>query len=741
MAVWQFVSGTAIGAGLVARGLLRRSPRPTDLAQRLAMLPLDGWPLRAPVEIAWNDQAVPFISAAHDDDAAVALGAVQAHLRLGQLQVMRRIAQGRVAEMVGPLGIELDRALLLFDFARSVPATIAALAPETRSWAEHFLAGLNHHIDRVTRLPEECRLLGIGREHWGLADLFTVARLASADVTWIVFARLLRAQRQLNADWPAVLHALMQDGSAVPSGLQPGQERAEDALAHLARMGSNAAVVGGRRTTNGAALIASDPHLGLGLPNLWLLAGLRAPGLHAVGLMLAGFPFIALGRNRWIAWGGTSLHAASSELVDVRGDDQRITTQYRMIQVRGAGPTRLAMREHSVGPVVSDGMILRNDIALALRWVGHAVSDELGCFLRVMRAPDWDGFQAAFRSFAVPGQTMLFAAADGRIGHLLAGHLPRRPTTMPSDLISPPDQLWSLDGLSVLSEETAETDPAPDFYASANERPGRPNFPVGYFFAATDRQARLAELLHGDGRLDLAAMRRLQADVHHPAALALRDRLLAYADAASLGKAAAVLAAWDGAYAPDSAGALVFEILLGSLANQLKAARRLRPVADMWTGRALIARAILGTPAAELRLAVRAGLRRAGRQLRRHRNWGGLHRVKLVHPLARLPLLGRRFHFGEMAAPGGNDTLNKTGTGLVRGRHATGFGTCARHISDMSDLDENYFVLFGGQDGWIGSANQTDQAALWRDGRYIRLPMRPESVAAAHPHRTLLQPS
>jgi penicillin G amidase len=42
------------------------------------------------------------------------------------------------------------------------------------------------------------------------------------------------------------------------------------------RAGSNAVAVGPRRSATGGALLASDPHLGVLLPNLWLLAGLRS---------------------------------------------------------------------------------------------------------------------------------------------------------------------------------------------------------------------------------------------------------------------------------------------------------------------------------------------------------------------------------------------------------------------------------------------------------------------------------
>jgi penicillin G amidase len=64
----------------------------------------------------------------------------------------------------------------------------------------------------------------------------------------------------------------------------------------------------------------------------------------------------------------------------------------------------------------------------------------------------------------------------------------------------------------------------------------------------------------------------------------------------------------------------------------------------------------------------------------------------------------------------------------------------ARHISDLSDLDRNYFVLLGGQDGWLGSTTFLDQVALWQQGKYITLPLRPETARATYPHVTQHEP-
>ncbi len=58
----------------------------------------------------------------------------------------------------------------------------------------------------------------------------------------------------------------------------------------------------------------------------------------------------------------------------------------------------------------------------------------------------------------------------------------------------------------------------------------------------------------------------------------------------------------------------------------------------------------------------------------------------------------------------------------------------------MSDIDANYFVLFGGQDGWLGSENFADQIALWQGGEYIRMPLSEERVAEAFPTVMQLTP-
>ena len=107
-----------------------------------------------------------------------------------------------------------------------------------------------------------------------------------------------------------------------------------------------------------------------------------------------------------------------------------------------------------------------------------------------------------------------------------------------------------------------------------------------------------------------------------------------------------------------------------------------------------------------------------------------MHRLMLRHPLAFLPVIGGRFAFADLPSAGSSETLMKTAHGLTSERHRVRYGSNSRHISDMTDPDRNLFVLLGGQDGWLNSATFLDQVPLWREGRYIELPLRPETVRA-----------
>lgn len=735
---WQdWPHGLAVLAGLILRDAVRPAPAALSTEERLGMLPTGDLPLCEPVTIRWDKHQIPFIEAATERDLAVGLGAAHAHLRLGQIEITRRIALGRVAEMVGPLGIAADQAIRLLQLDRAVPAMIAGLPDETRLWVDGFLDGLNHVIANA-RPPREFDLLGLQPEPWTIADLMTVLRLGSADISWLIWARLLRVRRRLPVGEWRVLWRRLHAAGAPPAPDRTG-------LASLLRAGSNSAAVSGARTESGAALIASDPHLPHGLPSSWLIVGLRGPVTQCVGLTMPGLPFVALGRNADIGWGGTSLHAQSSDLFDVSDiPPSDIETRHATLKVRGGADRTVALRHTAHGPIVSDGILFPSREPLSMRWMGHRASDELTAMLAVARAGDWTGFRTALDGFGVSGLNMIFAGRDGTVGHLLAAHMPRRPHAIPDDIPLPLDAAEAWSRRVTAADQPMRTSPEHALVVSANQAPARGPAPVGYFFSPPDRAQRIEALLDRPAPVDMAAMRTMQRDVRAQRSLALRDLLLAHWPGSGDGPHRRglhdALAGWDGRYDADSVGALAFELLLGGIVRRLGQARLRRAHEAVWMTQPLLQEELAALPPGRLAWLVARAIVPAARRLQRHGDWGSLHRIRLSHPFGRLPLVGHRYRRPAFASGGSNDTVQKSVHRLTDRPHLSGFGACARHVSDLSDPDANEIVLLGGQDGWFGSENFDDLTTLWRAGRAVRVPLRPGSVAATFLHVTMLHP-
>ena len=729
-------------------GFLRPKPDSIALEQRLAALPRAGLPLRRPVTVHWDDHQVPFIEAETDHDLAVALGVVHVHLRWAQMELMRRVAQGRLSELLGPFGIRLDRVLRTLDFPRAVPAIAASLPAETRAWLEGFVAGINHAIQHLPQTPPEFRLLGLRRERWELADVLTVTRLAAADVTWGVWLALLpeRDRPAISSLWNRLIGSDATLDLAADPDTAASIGRLRGMLGRFARPGSNSWAVAPARSASGGAWMASDTHLPALLPNLWLIAGYRSPSYHLAGLMVPGIPAALLGRNPWIAWGGTNLHATSSDLFDVSDlPPGAITERRERLRVRFHGERTIVVHDTAWGPIISDLPQLRGAGGrYALRWIGHTPSDEITALLALNRARDWTQFRAALDMIAVPGQNITYADAAGHIGKAMAVHLPNRPPEAPASLVLPRAAARHWESTVRGSELPAVLDPPEGFVASANNRPPPAKVLIGHFFSADHRINRLREALAATDRWDFARLGALQQDVVLLAAAPMRRllaRLLRDHRHPQAAKLAQILDTWDGHYEAAAAGPLVLELLLFHLGVALHGRRMLRLYSASWNTRGMLFHDVATLPPAVITRALRYAVPRATHGLRRFGTWGRMHRLEPRHVMASIPGLGRFYRFGEWAADGGNDTLMKTAHALTGRRHHAALASTARHISDLSDMDANWFVLLGGQDGWIGSTTLFDQTRLWRAGAYIHVPLRPETVRAGFVRaRTELRP-
>jgi len=727
-------------------GCAALAPRTTSVDQRLAALPTAGLPLERAVTIRWNDHLVPWIEAETDRDLAVALGLVHGHLRGAQIALLRQISRGRIAEVAGPLATDIDHALRILDFSRAAPAIEAAWPPETRAFVDAFLAGLNH-ATQGTKRPPEFALLGLRPDPYTVGDLLAIGRLAGTDISWFSYLTLLaeRGQPSFKALWQRVLEA---GASLNPPEAAPNARQAalETILQSAAKSGSNTVAVAPSRSASGAALIASDPHLGMSLPNLWLLAGMRSPSFHVVGLMVPGVPIIGIGRNPDVAWGGTNLRSASSDLFDVSSlpPSQIETRETRIHQRLWFSATR-SIRTTPLGPVMTDAAVVPNPSGrpLALRWAGHEPTDEITALLDAARATSGAAFEASFANFGVSPQNFLWADRGGHIGRFTATVLPDRAGFPADDVVldaADPNATSAWQRLRTSRTLPRLVDPADGILASANENPATwatDPPPIGYFFSDGDRVGRLRTLLTAKPKLAPDDLTALQTDTLAPKAAILAAGLLARLDALPGGAPEPAMLArlrgWDGDYAADSEGALVFELLLSQLAPKLLPEGRPGGARGPETGwnflTTFLLRDLDTRPPAAREAILREAVAAAAPLAAKYRVWGDIHRQRAAHILVNIPVLGRRFVVDTWPTGGSRETPMKTGHGLVTGPHEVSFGSMARHVSDLGDPDANWFVLFGGQDGWLGSAAYADQLALWRAKQAIRMPLRPETVA------------
>ncbi|MHC4379162.1 MAG: penicillin acylase family protein, partial [Planctomycetota bacterium] len=183
--LWRLpLIGAGLALALAACVLNPPSPGSISLDTRLEHFPTDDLDLFAPAEVRWNEQAVPYLIVEDERDVPYLLGLTHGHLRRAQLEILRHIARGELSRLGGPFAKAIDALLRTLDLDRAVPQMVEELPDETRAWVERYVAGLNRQAQESSRRPADARLLGLDvRREWTAADVLTIARLASVDIS------------------------------------------------------------------------------------------------------------------------------------------------------------------------------------------------------------------------------------------------------------------------------------------------------------------------------------------------------------------------------------------------------------------------------------------------------------------------------------------------------------------------------------------------------------------------------
>jgi penicillin amidase len=747
--------------------------------------------LGGPVEVLRDRYGIPHIFAPSLEDASFALGFVHAQDRLWQMEMSRRVAAGRLAEVVGAGGLETDRFLRTLGVRRAAQANLAVLDGETVRMLEAYAAGVNAFLASDPVLPPEFWLTGVRPEPWSPVDSISWIKMMAWDLGGNWRDELLRMRLAKTLPM-ARIHEFLPPypGEPVPviadlKELYSSMERDAVRLARFAPdsdgLGSNNWVVSGDRTESGKPLLANDPHLGLSAPPVWYFAHISAPDMNVIGSTLPGVPGVILGRNERIAWGftntGPDVQDLYIEKLDAAGGylapegPRPFQVIEEIIKVKGAEPEKLRVRVTRHGPVISDVSRAAQDLAprghvIAFSWTALSEGDRsMQAALKFARAREWDGFLAAARDFQTPQQNIVYADVEGNIGFIAAGRVPlRKPGNDLNGMAPAPGWLERYDWAgSIPFEELPHSfNPPGGAIVTANHRITPPGYPhlISSNWEPPYRADRIQALLDATPKHSVPSFARIQADVTSLAMRELLPKLLATRPRSEEArKALALLAKWDGAMAAGRAEPLIAwawwrELTRAIYADELGDAFR-----QNWLARAVFLTSVLSgdpgparwcddmrTPAIEtceeqLAVSLEAALadlgKRYGSDPARWR-WGEAHLARHEHrPFGRQPLLARIFDI-TVPSPGDTYTVN-VGRNVMNNdaepfanRHAASL----RAIYDLSDLEKSLYIHSGGQSGNILSDHYKAFSEAWAKNEYI--PMRiARKTLEAEPHQLL----
>jgi len=720
--------------------------------------------LEMPATVARDRLGIPRIKARSAHDAYFTLGWVHAQDRMWQMELQRRIAAGRLAEIFGAKALASDRFMRTLGLRRRAEASVARLDGASRDALAAYAAGINSWIaDNGLRLPLEYRLVGLRPEPWAPADSLAWGRLMGLQLAGNWKDDVLRG-KLLGKLGPQLLDELFPGSAAdapiTVASLPPAL--ADSVLAALPeaaepRLASNVWVVDGKHTRSGKPLLANDPHLAFQAPILWYLARVEAPDLLVAGATVPGIPFHLIGHNARIAWGLTATHADTVDLFveklsadgaayAVPGGSRPLGVRSEVIKVKGGADEVLTVRETRHGPVISDlaakGLAGDGEV-VAMRATALEPDDLTAqAFLRINRASDWNGFVAALKDFASPVQNVAFADTSGTIGFITAGRVPIRR----GGDGSLPAEGWTGEGDWVgwipFGRMPRLVNPRSGIIVNANNPVTGPDYPYEITASWPDgyRARRILDLLAGRNGLAADDMAAIQTDTLSLAAIELKALVAGAEPATPLGReAAGMVAAWDGHADRDRPEPLIFNAWIGRLWHDLLAPTLGEDAAAFGAVRPAVLAGILTghhhwcgdqgcerLAGASLDSAVADLARRYGADPRAWR-WGAAHRAVFTNPvLAALPL-PERLAAPAIATDGDDFTVNRGSFAPDTFTHLHGAGL--RAIFDLAAPDDSGFVIATGQSGNALSRHFTDQIKAWRAN--LRTTIGAESAEAA----------
>ena len=735
--------------------------------------------------VYFDDFGVPHIYADSEKDAMRALGYVHAQERLWQMELLRRIAPGRLSEIFGSVALKNDMFFSGIGIEEASAKAISKLNKNSPSYqlTLAYLDGINQYLDEGVT-PIEFTLVGVKKEKFTIKDVYNIFGYMSFS-----FAMAQKTDPLLtdirNKYGAEYLKDLGINGefntTQIKSSKVDSKEYsiiAKSVAALLDKspippfVGSNSWVVGPDKTKSGKVIFANDPHIGFSQPATWYEAHLITPTHELYGCYLAGTPFPLLAHNRDYAYGLTMFENDDIDFYQEKnkaGDSSQYHTpagfaKYesikKTIKVKDTSDVVLTIKSSRHGPLMNDlleRLDRKNPIAMSWIYTQQPIQI-LDAVYGLSHAKNKEDFKKAVQLVAAPGLNVMYGDAKGNVGWWATGKLYKHHKGVNS--------LFILDGASGeddiaeyldFSKNPSAENPEWGYVYSANNQPEAID---GYlypgYYLPEDRAKRIVSLLDVKSDWDKESISKMIYDDTSETALGVVRNLISSLNKSSLSTAEKqvlnVLRSWKGAHnvtdvAPtiynkwiylylkhtfeDEMGSDNFNLFLGTSLGKQVIARQIENENSVWWDD-IKTKNVKETRdeivAQSFHKAVSSLQKQLGNSVSDW-NWGTVHTVEHEHPMGKVAALRKLFNVGPFASPGSNEVINNQFFGYNEdGRYYVKGGPSTRRVVDFSDIENSWSILPTGQSGNPFSKHYDDQAEMFNAGKFRRMKLNKEEI-------------
>ena len=728
------------------------------------------------VTIYFDEIGVPHINAKNQKDAYIALGYVHAQDRLWQMELIRRIAPGRLSEIFGKDLLETDVFFAGLGIEEASEKSIAKLDTSSEAYlmSMAYLEGVNQYVNEG-KMPLEFDLVGIKKEKYTLKDIYNVFGYMSFSfaVAHKTDPLLTEIKEKLGAPYfNELMSAFDKNLTINKTEIQPIKAEMSKAVSKImdnlpvsAFIGSNSWVIAPEKTRNGKVLFANDPHIGFAQPSVWYQNHIKTPDYEIYGYNIALMPFPLLGHNRDYAYGLTML--ANDDLnfyIEKNNPDN--ANQYKTIdgfkdyeirtktiKIKDEKDTTFQVKVSKHGPIMNGlNRNISDDRPIAMNWMYTYLENEmLNVAHGISHAKSLENFRASVAKIHAPGLNVMYGDAKDNIAWFAAAKLYQLRDSVSSktylDGASGKDEILEI---LPFEENPQAINPSRNYVYSANHQPDsvRGKLYPGYY-QPEDRSKRIVELLEAKNDFTKEDVAKMIYDVKSSNVSQIANDLLAIVNdsdfSVSQKKAVSILKNWDGTYSKTAVGATIynrflyeflvntfkdelgdgFELFINSqLQDQVLPNQISRENSVWWDN--ISSKNKIETRVEIVTISFKNAFSFLENQLGANvEDWLWKRVISLEHEHAigkAGGVLRKFFNVGPFETIGGNEVINNQIFKLdSTGVYKITAGPSTRRVIDFSDIENSLSILPTGQSGRVFSPYYKDQAQKFVDGEFVKM--------------------